>query len=808
MRSRRWKIYGIFYFTAVFGLVPGLAFAYIDPSVTTYAIQALAGVAVAAGAFFATYGRRMKKQWMRALDINEDEGRKQEAPLEVYREDLREELERVRQKKQAGTGAAGTGSKGRPRGRILTSVLCGLAAAMTVVLRPVLSFYLGNESEFWFRLQDVIGYVLIIFGGVGLGICLVHFLLPGKGGISPRLLFAALTAAVCIAVFIQNHFMTSYLPVLTGEPIDWRLYPGWGAASAALWIGLVILFLVFVWIKPRWAKCTIYGVFILLIFTETIAGGTDLLTAKHEEDTGEQYFSQAGMYETSDGGNIVVLVADTFEGTYMNEILEQYPEYREMLPEVTYYNNTTGVSILTYLSYTTLLTGREFQIGETEKSGLKYAFEHQTLADTIRKNGWDLALYTVYNPPKSMKGKAINYTDGEIRPDRSAAWKLAKNLWKSSLFLSAPQQIKDRFTVLTTEYEQIRAQVPTEEAKPPFAEDDVPFYETVRMQGLTAAKDAKPRYSLIQLNGLHDPTELSPDFKTVEYDSDVSQHERKLRAGRAMLLLLREYLDQLKKNGTYDKTTVILTADHGFNLRFYPVMLVKEAGSEQTAFRTDDTPLSILEDYETLMNAMTGGKSFSQAVKDLSLPKDRERYALNFRASEGIGKKATVKSIVEIRGPAWEYESYTIERDILLMDDGFEGRCRPGVPFIENEVFRNHTATYGIEDTGKIYGHNAAVDAFFNTEEERRLTLRMKLQNIAEADQRIIFRMDGETIAEFTIPADAEEEIRVELPEKKAARWTVEMEIPDAKLRIDTERVLRWYQYNSFCITEATFEET
>ena len=92
----RWKISGLVYFAMVFVLVPSLASAYIDPSVTTYAIQAIVGVAVAAGAFFATYGRRMKKSWMRTLNIDENETRTAEVPLEVNREDLSEELFRKR----------------------------------------------------------------------------------------------------------------------------------------------------------------------------------------------------------------------------------------------------------------------------------------------------------------------------------------------------------------------------------------------------------------------------------------------------------------------------------------------------------------------------------------------------------------------------------------------------------------------------------------------------------------------------------------------------------------------------------------
>ena len=124
--KKRWKTYGIVYFTAVFMLVPSLASAYIDPSVTTYAIQAIVGVAVAAGAFFATYGRRMKKSWMRTLGIDENETRTTEAPLEITREDLKEELRRKREEREKQAVPA---AKKNIRGRIITSLLCGFAPA-------------------------------------------------------------------------------------------------------------------------------------------------------------------------------------------------------------------------------------------------------------------------------------------------------------------------------------------------------------------------------------------------------------------------------------------------------------------------------------------------------------------------------------------------------------------------------------------------------------------------------------------------------------------------------------------------------
>ena len=65
--------------------LPSAAFAYVDPSVMTYTIQALAGVAVALSAVLGVAARRTRKFLMRALDI--DEARKRTVDPPVYRLD-------------------------------------------------------------------------------------------------------------------------------------------------------------------------------------------------------------------------------------------------------------------------------------------------------------------------------------------------------------------------------------------------------------------------------------------------------------------------------------------------------------------------------------------------------------------------------------------------------------------------------------------------------------------------------------------------------------------------------------------------
>ncbi len=67
------KTLGILYFTTCFTLLfSRSAHAYIDPSVTTYTIQAIAGAAVAIGAFITIYWRRAKKKVNKALGIDEN----------------------------------------------------------------------------------------------------------------------------------------------------------------------------------------------------------------------------------------------------------------------------------------------------------------------------------------------------------------------------------------------------------------------------------------------------------------------------------------------------------------------------------------------------------------------------------------------------------------------------------------------------------------------------------------------------------------------------------------------------------------
>ncbi len=79
-----WKLAGVAYFALVFLATPRTAHAYIDPSVSSYLIQAVAGIVVAVGAFVAIYWRRAKKKVQDKLGIDADARKEKEADVQVF----------------------------------------------------------------------------------------------------------------------------------------------------------------------------------------------------------------------------------------------------------------------------------------------------------------------------------------------------------------------------------------------------------------------------------------------------------------------------------------------------------------------------------------------------------------------------------------------------------------------------------------------------------------------------------------------------------------------------------------------------
>ena len=82
------KVFGKLYFVICFVLILTVnASAYLDPSVMTYMIQVIAGIAVAVGAVVGIYWRRAKRKVQDKLGIDENSKKEMEDEVIEIRED-------------------------------------------------------------------------------------------------------------------------------------------------------------------------------------------------------------------------------------------------------------------------------------------------------------------------------------------------------------------------------------------------------------------------------------------------------------------------------------------------------------------------------------------------------------------------------------------------------------------------------------------------------------------------------------------------------------------------------------------------
>ena len=151
------KTFRYIYFSAAFLLLFTVPVqAYIDPSVMTYAIQALAGIAIALGTFFGLYWRKIRKPVLRFFNLEETAGKEEESDELVYFDPsvMKEERKITVQKDL--NAKDGVKTKGKIRiilEDMVPALFITLSGCFMLCIYAPLDLYFNNKNEFWFNLQ-------------------------------------------------------------------------------------------------------------------------------------------------------------------------------------------------------------------------------------------------------------------------------------------------------------------------------------------------------------------------------------------------------------------------------------------------------------------------------------------------------------------------------------------------------------------------------------------------------------------------------------------------------------------------------
>lgn len=615
------------------------AFAYVDPSIMTYTIQAVAGVAVALSTVLGVAARRSRKKLMKLLDFDENARREVDPP--VHRTDGKGV--RVGAAAHAGEGAACEGERTAATGSDASGVVAHAAAeeaadgegkraakhaqrkkrrtrkyapawrtrfiyALLTCAFTVCTIFVvapcevvgGSAGSLVFSLADV--WWVVALPAVGVVAVLALLLSALRGRIFN--FFLVLVASIGVAAYVQVLVLNYGMPIADGGTIVWAEHNTMMVVSSVVWIAIIVLSLLLSLFNRFRAQGVVALVSACLLVVQGVgvaslfiappaateqAGGMDDLTHTNLVSQTESVLTEDGLYSVSSKNNVIVFVLDTYDQTLLNTVSNMNSHMLDEMTDFTEFTNCTGSMTPTRFAVPYLLTGELPKVGEDSNVYLANRYARGTFLADAQNAGYSVGLYTdslqIGSLPEAEQ-KAIAATT--INMHKVAASSLDfrgtfEALCQIALYRDAPWPLKHNFWYYT---DQINGRIVSynpdaEPGERVYTMNDPRYYGQLQRQGLAVDDDAPVgAFRFIHLLGAHYPYSIDEHANDLGTDNSTKEQQ-----AQGSMHIVAEYLRQLKELGVYDQSTIIITADHGkwfltpepLTTTSTPIMLVKPA---------------------------------------------------------------------------------------------------------------------------------------------------------------------------------------------------------------------------------------
>lgn len=470
------------------------------------------------------------------------------------------------------------------RKRLPLAALLGFAYSFTFILFAVFELTVSNLAELPFSFRDVIMPTVLcsillfcIISGILLAV-------RGKGFVIVLSIFTGLL----LAGYLQGNFLNLNLGELTGDAIAWEKYTLHAVVNTILWILVSAAPLLLFYIrKSIWEKA-VYILPALLIGMQAVALFTLFMNNDVTSKTSNSYLSEEGIFELSDDENVLVFLVDRLDGRYIQEIMEDDPEFFDQLDGFTYFPDHVSKYCRTYPSVPYMLTGNITFYEEPGEQFLDKAWaQNNGMLDTLRQNGFTTKLYLpdyyTYSDISQISEYADNITNGEVVID---SVELISKMLQLAAFRNAPHVLKPALWMSSSSFNAV-------ETSPKYRCNDPRFYENLKNHGLSVQEDKK-NFAFYHLNGCHNPYILNENAENVPEDQTS-----RIQNNKGVFKIIFDYLKQMKDLGLYKNASIIITGDHGESTDFSspekPItvgLFVKPAGSSEFSLKTSEVPVS------------------------------------------------------------------------------------------------------------------------------------------------------------------------------------------------------------------------
>lgn len=515
--------------------------------------------------------------------------------------------------------------------QLVPGILVSLAISFLLFLYAPIDLYCANTAEFWFDFSTLFLTALGMFAACFVVLAVLYLIAML---IHPYVYRIALAGGLVLflCTYVQGNFMIDRLPTLDGTSIWWGKYDILRKDTLTLWAVVLVLVIVgmIVLKKQKFVNAVMFisscmTLMLLVTACSTVITSGALHSKLHLHVSVEEEF------EMSEDNNFVIFVLDTADSREFTSLLEEYPEYREIFADFTYFENTTGAYTSTLNAIPFILSGEWYENEESFQDYLDRVYREAPLWDELKSRDYRIDLYEddIRAQDEAIVDNFDNIYFTKVTP--SSYLELAKQELKLVGFRYAPYDLKRYCVIKEVYFNELRVSHPKGSDAKAFTADNITFKDDLAQQGVVTDQSGN-HFKFIHLNGAHAP---------FIYDKDVNdigvEHGSYRQSMEASVTLASQYIQALKESGAYDNTALIIMADHGYNgigeteedfLRQASLLLIKGRDEQHDTMQISEAPISYEDLQEAYVRLLDGAQS--DAVFDWKEGDTRERRFLEY----------------------------------------------------------------------------------------------------------------------------------------------------------------------------------
>ena len=505
--------------------------------------------------------------------------------------------------------------------RLLLVAFPALLGPFVVLLLGPHTIYSGNRGEFSIGFTDIAwpwllmavsgGWAVLL--GVGCVICLLSVRLTR--------LYATLLLAFGILLWAQGNLWVGDYGSLDGRAIDWDRLAGRVPYELSVWAVVFPLAALLSRSVSRFAPFTAQLFLVLQAGALAITWGGP--AAERPIGWAEP---PPELFQFSSERNVIHIVLDEFQSDVFVAMLEEdHASLARTFTGFTFFADHLGAFPSTSLSMPAMLTGKEFRNEQPVPEFVRQAFSEGSIFASLNRAGYAIDATSIIPTPWfedwfGPAGSPVNVSGARFPIRKPFVSRndyrefAARQLLELSVSRHVPHVAKRALSENPAWFDRVfvfnRGQIEASQRRHE-ASNSAAFFEQF-IDAMSLGRE-RPTYKLLHIGLPHRPVVLNAECGFI--DQTRFSLPSYLGQSRCAIKLVAAFLDRLRDFGIYDNSLIVVSSDHGTNLR--PLAYHGKSASlpEITGASTSSLP-SIVASSRPLMAIKPIGQTGSLAFSD------------------------------------------------------------------------------------------------------------------------------------------------------------------------------------------------